>query len=215
MARLARGQTSVITLKFGACNMYKIVSESVQNVLACKYIAHTFKLHTCFKIRRLFCDLYRFFYYGWSLRKWVTLTKSIIDHDILRPSNGLVVIQITSVAYGLKKFLPTVNLVKLLCFQRWAKAAVQPATILAWHFSRRSGQLWWNVGWQTQKTTNGTSATGKYFLEPNYKNFSCSFLNIPNCSRYNNDLFSCVFKYLHMVYLKFYIVPGVRYMYNN
>ena len=41
MARLARGQTLVITVKIGARNRYKIVSESVQNVLACKYIAPT------------------------------------------------------------------------------------------------------------------------------------------------------------------------------
>ena len=38
-ARLAQGHTMVITVKIGAHNGYKIVSESVQNVLACKYIA--------------------------------------------------------------------------------------------------------------------------------------------------------------------------------
>ena len=38
-ARLAQGQTSVNTVKIGARNGYKIVSENVQNVLACKYIA--------------------------------------------------------------------------------------------------------------------------------------------------------------------------------
>ena len=38
-ARLALGRTSVITVKIGAHNRYKIVWESVQNVLACKYIA--------------------------------------------------------------------------------------------------------------------------------------------------------------------------------
>ena len=41
MPRLARGQTLVITVKIGAHNGYKIISESVQNVLACKYIAPT------------------------------------------------------------------------------------------------------------------------------------------------------------------------------
>ena len=43
MTRLAPGQTLVITVKIGAPNGYKIVSESVQNVLACKYIARTGK----------------------------------------------------------------------------------------------------------------------------------------------------------------------------
>ena len=38
-AQLARGQTLVITEKIGARNGYKIISESVQNVLACKCIA--------------------------------------------------------------------------------------------------------------------------------------------------------------------------------
>ena len=40
-ARLAQGQISVITVKIGARNGYKIVSESVQNVLECKYIEPT------------------------------------------------------------------------------------------------------------------------------------------------------------------------------
>ena len=40
-AQLSGGRTSVITVKIGAIHGYKIISESVQNVLECKYIAPT------------------------------------------------------------------------------------------------------------------------------------------------------------------------------
>ena len=39
--RLARGKTSLTPVKIGTRNGYKIISESVQNVLACKYITPT------------------------------------------------------------------------------------------------------------------------------------------------------------------------------
>ena len=40
MAQLARGQTSVITVKIGARNGYKIISVSVKNILACINTLH-------------------------------------------------------------------------------------------------------------------------------------------------------------------------------